>query len=408
VIASSGLGHVTRGIETWASDLAGALVQRGIGVTLCKGAGDATRPFERVIPCWRRESRATRALLALLPRRGAWRLGLGSGYDIEQLTFSAGLILFLRRRKPDILHVQDPLLALLVQHAHRVGLVRSRTILAHGTEEPPAFLRRIDYLQHLAPWHLEQAREAGAWRPTWTSIPNFVDTTVYRPGRAEGLRRELDIPPNAHVVLVTAAIKRNHKRVDHVIAEFARLLAASSGSAAWLIVAGGWEQETDGLIAEGKRVLGDRVRFLVRFPRARMPELYRAADVFCLASLLEMMPVALLEALASGLPCMVHRHPVMEWMIGEGGVAIDMAQPGSLAARVSSLLGDGNERARLGKLAREHCLANFSPATVIHRILEYYDVVADAPECPPRDAAGEHAGPLAGSPRGGSRAGRDP
>ena len=38
--------------------------------------------------------------------------------------------------------------------------MRTRTILAHGTEEPLSFQRKITYLQHLAPWHLEEARAA--------------------------------------------------------------------------------------------------------------------------------------------------------------------------------------------------------------------------------------------------------
>ena len=37
-IASSGLGHVARGIETWALTLAEALAERGVNTTLFCGA----------------------------------------------------------------------------------------------------------------------------------------------------------------------------------------------------------------------------------------------------------------------------------------------------------------------------------------------------------------------------------
>ena len=40
-IASSGLGHVNRGIEAWADDLGAALFVGGHSVLLCKGAGRA-------------------------------------------------------------------------------------------------------------------------------------------------------------------------------------------------------------------------------------------------------------------------------------------------------------------------------------------------------------------------------
>jgi glycosyltransferase involved in cell wall biosynthesis len=375
VIASSGLGHVARGIEAWAADLGNALAERGELVTLCKGGGKAEAAFERVIPCWQREATKTQRLLRSLPRRGTWRLGLSSDYSIEQTTFALGLVNHLRRERVDVLHVQDPQVALIVQSAWRLGLVGTRVILAHGTEESLEFQKRITYLQHLAPWHLEQARMAGVWKPTWTAIPNFIDTDRFCPGRDETLRDELGIARNAIVVLSVAAIKRHHKRVDYLLDEFALLCAEDLGRPVCLIVAGGWEGETDELVELGRQRLGDRVRFLVRFPRHRMPELYRTADVFALCSLKEMMPIALLEASASGLPGLVNRHPVAEWILGPGGEAIDMKAPGALVKALRTLLCDPERRRSLGEQARQHCLENFSRDRVVDQILDYYRFV---------------------------------
>lgn len=374
-VASSGLGHVNRGIEAWADDLAAALHARGQDVLLCKGAGVATRPYERVVPCLTRESASARRVLKAVPRPLGWRLGLGSGYGIEQSTFALNLIRLLRRERADILQVQDPQVAVLAQRARRLGLIRTRTILAHGTEEPPAFLNKIQYLQHLAPWHLQQVKAAGAWKPAWTAIPNFIDTDRFHPGRSDGLRAELGIPADAVVVLTAAAIKRGHKRIDHLLAEFAKLRQQSPELPVWLVVAGGWEADTDELVAEGKRALGERVRFLVRFPRERMPDLYRAADAFALCSLFEMMPIALIEAAASGLPCVVNRHPILEWMTGAGGVPIDMAAAGGLAGTLGELVRDADRRTTLGRAARDHCVANFSRDAVVDQILSYYQRV---------------------------------
>jgi 1,2-diacylglycerol 3-alpha-glucosyltransferase len=377
-VASSGLGHVARGIEAWASDLAGALAARGVPVTLCKGGGRADRPFERVLPCWQREAGKSRLLSRLLPKRVSWRVGLGSPYEVEQLTFTRHLLRHLRRHRVDILHVQDPWIALLAQRAGRLGLVPSRTILAHGTEEPVEFQRKIKYLQHLAPWHREEARAAGLGRPTWTAIPNFIDTDVFAPGAAPGLRAELGIPADGFVVLCVAAIKRVHKRVDYLVTEFEQLLRDRPGLPAWLLVAGGWESDTDALVAESRQRIGDRVRFLVRFPRNRMPELYRSADLFALGSLKEMMPIAVLEATASGLPALVHRHPVLEWIVGPGGESIDMSAPGALAAALRRCLTDQPNLRRTGMRGRDHCLRQFSRDVVLDQILDYYrSVLAD-------------------------------
>jgi glycosyltransferase involved in cell wall biosynthesis len=377
-VASSGLGHVARGIEAWANDLGQALADRGASVILCKGAGGPDAAYERVVPCWTRESPAARRVLAQMPQFLGWRLGLGNGYGIEQTTFAWNLLTVLRTARVEILHVQDPQVAVLVQRARALGLVKTRTILAHGTEESLEFQRQITFLQHLAPWHLEESRRAGVWKPTWTAIPNFVDTERFAPGDGSQMRRELKIPADAVVVLTSAAIKRHHKRVDYLLREFALLRERRPELPLWLVVAGGWESQTDELIAEGQRVLGDRVRFLVRFPRQRMAELYRAADLFVLASLKEMMPIALLEATASGLPCVVNVHPVMEWMVGPGGRSRDLSREGALAGALIELALDAQLRRALGGLAREHCVANFGRDAVLDQILDYYRRVSQA------------------------------
>lgn len=372
VVASSGLGHVSRGVEAWASDLGRALATRGVDVTLCKGAGQATESFERVVPCWTRESSRAKRVVALLPRAIAWRVGLGSVYGVEQATFSLGLLRVLRRERIDVLHVQDPLVASIVQRARRLGLVRTKVILAHGTEEPVEFLRRVEYVQHLAPWHAEECRSQSASKGSWTVVPNFVNTQRFSPASGEALRQELGVPSDAIVVLTVAAIKRRHKRIDALLDEFAHVVRSNPTLPLFLVIAGGQESDTAELIEHGKRLLGERVRFLVRFPRERMPDLYRCADVFVLASLKEMMPMAVLEALASGLPCIVNNHPVLEWMIGPGGLAIDMSKPGTLAAAVESLATDEARRRVIGAKARSHCVEQFGESVIVEQIVLYY------------------------------------
>ena len=374
-IASSGLGHVARGVEAWAGDLGNALAARGEDVILCKGGGTPATSFERVVPCWTRESRKTRTLLRWMPHRLGWRIGLGSGYGVEQTTFARNLIRLLRAEEIDVLHVQDPHIALLVQRAAERGRIKTRTVLAHGTEETFEFQNKIIYLQHLAPWHLEQARNHGCYRETWTVLPHFIDTDRFRPGTSHELRKELHLPLDAIVVLAVAAIKRRHKRIDYLAREFRTLLDRYSDLPAWLVVAGGWESQTDEVIAEAQQLLGERVRFLVRFPRQRMAELYRAADVFTLGSLKEMISIALIEASASGLPCVINQHPVMQWVIGPGGHAADLSRTGGWVETLSPLLQDRQRRVELGRLAREQCLQNFSQDRVVERIRDYYDFV---------------------------------
>ncbi len=134
------------------------------------------------------------------------------------------------------------------------------------------------------------------------------------------------------------------------------------------------------MVAAARAQLGDTVRVLVGFPRPRMAELYRIADVFVLASLFEMMPMALLEAGASGLPCVVHDDATLRWMTGVGGMPIDMRDAAALGEVLHRLLSDEGERRRIGQAARRHALAEFGTDVIVDRILDYYAAVnADRP-----------------------------
>lgn len=367
-IASSGLGHVARGIEAWAGDLAAALHKRGMDVRLFQGGGKVTQSYQSIVSCLQRDSASMERLLRFVPRPVGWRVGFGSSYAAEQTTFAFNLIRELRRHRADILHVQDPLVAYWAQWARRVGVIRTKSILAHGTEEPIEFLRQIEYLQHLAPWHAEQIKQQGTWKQTWTTIPNFIDVERYAPGHDWDLRDEMSIPRDAKVVLCVAAIKRGHKRIDYLLSEYAKVKVDNC----YLVVAGGREGDTDSLIAEGQQLLGDHVRFLVRYPRERMASLYKIADLFVLPSLFEMMPIALIEASASGLPCLTHHHPNLTWMTGVGGIGIDMAQEGALAGFLASYLEHDDARFERGSLARAYSIEMFSETKIVDDVANYY------------------------------------
>ncbi len=416
-IASSGLGHVARGIETWALDTADALHRRGVDVTLfAAGKVPCEAPLE-IVPCLRRRTPLSNAIVAMMPPF-AWRWGLKAGYGIEQLTFWRRLKKRLNAGDYDVLHVQDPMIADLCRKARARGNVRAKEILAHGTEEPLEFLSHFEYLQHLAPWHLHQSLEAlgqvtgdglqvagdsdasqrseaeagfrplssdlrppiSGHRPHWTAMPNFVDSEIYCPVEDKGeqrlLRRNLRIPEDAFVIGTAAAIKKHHKRIDYMIREFAAYARvfeqkeAKEAKKGYLVIAGSHQNDTEELQALAEELCPGKVKFLINHPHEQMPNLLRCYDVFVLTSLFEMMPIALLEAIATGLPVLTNNHPVLEWMGGPGGVRPDMGQDGALAKVLADLTPE--RVATLGQAARDHALRNFSVDAVMQQYVEYY------------------------------------
>jgi glycosyltransferase involved in cell wall biosynthesis len=263
---------------------------------------------------------------------------------------------------------------------NRLGFSRPRVILGHGTEEPDAYLHKFSCLQHLTPGYRDDYEPHRPARQLSFGIPNFIDTKRFRPpantAAKAAARAAFGLPPSSLIILCVAALKRHHKRCDYLIQEFAQFRAQLSPDAT-LVIAGGREAETPDLIAFGKSLLGDSVVFFESIDRDRLASLYQAADIFALASLHEMMPIALIEALASGLPATCNATPTLRWVVGPAGHPEDISQPGGLVRQWTRLI-DPAARLELSLRARAHVESTFSEPVVLKQITDMYRAVLRA------------------------------
>ena len=212
-------------------------------------------------------------------------------------------------------------------------------------------------------------------------VCNAVETDRFRPalpGEREELRRELGLPPDLPLLLFVGFFSRD-KRPDAMYRAWSEIAKRDTCSA--LVMVGATRAvhgEVDTTLAPMIRELAvrdgvaDRL-FLVESTTA-IERYFRAADVYVLPSVREGLPIALLEALASGLPCVVHPHPVMQWMVGPGGRIADLSAPGNLS-RVLCELSDAPQRRLLGELARIHCVSSFGRDKVLDQVRSYYRLV---------------------------------
>jgi len=102
-------------------------------------------------------------------------------------------------------------------------------------------------------------------------------------------------------------------------------------------------------------------------PRSEMPELYADHDIFVLPSLVEGMPLVLLEAMASGLPVVTTESSGMTDLVGNGhdGLLTIPGDTAALFAATKQLCENSQLRSRLGTAAQEkmrrfswtHCAA---------------------------------------------------
>ena len=106
-------------------------------------------------------------------------------------------------------------------------------------------------------------------------------------------------------------------------------------------------------------------------------EFLRHLDIFVLPSRMEGCPVALLEAMATGLACVATDIPGNRDLIvnDESGLLVPPEDPKSLAAALRRLVASPALRRRLGRAARRRCVEHFSTQQEAERYMALYDEV---------------------------------
>jgi len=93
----------------------------------------------------------------------------------------------------------------------------------------------------------------------------------------------------------------------------------------------------------------------------RVRSLYRSADIFCLASLAEGIPVVLMEAMSMEIPCVATRVTGVPELIRDGidGLLVAPSDVEELAAALARLVDDAGLRERIGKSGRARVLDEY-------------------------------------------------
>lgn len=207
-------------------------------------------------------------------------------------------------------------------------------------------------------------------------IYNGIDSELFQPNpeARPALRSRLGLPLDA---LLIGMAGRLHRHKDHkTFFAAARLLRAVSPEVHFVLCGEGMAADNPKLAAEVADGLQGHCH-LIGLQRD-MPAFYAALDIAANSSLSEAFPLAVGEAMACGVPCVVTEVGDSPAIVGDTGRIVPPRQPASLASAWRELIEAGPEsRQILGNEARQRVMTHFSVTQFAQRYQSLYRNVAN-------------------------------
>ncbi|HEY0970496.1 MAG TPA: glycosyltransferase [Gemmatimonadales bacterium] len=331
---------------------------------------------------------ADRDPTAALERIGVPHEVLGMGRSFFDLRVLRPLLARLRTEGPDILHC----------HLVRPNLYGRLAGTMAGVPVVISTLRNVEdyFLEDDATSRMVRAFERGTMRLVdhyvavsegvrraaierlrvppgkITTVLNAVDLAPFRSPAVDRdrVRRALGLGERS-IVLGTAGLlepRKDHATLLHIVAAL-----RDRGHEVEVVIAG------EGSARKALETLVDQLGLggAVRMPgfQRDIPAFLGAIDVFVMTSRSEGLPRAVMEAMASGLPCVVSdaggtAEAVVEGVTGHVHAAGDVA---AFVASLERLLADSALRETMGDAARREAFSRFSPSRMAEEYTSLYD-----------------------------------
>jgi glycosyltransferase involved in cell wall biosynthesis len=267
-----------------------------------------------------------------------------------------------------------------------------------GHDEPDAVRRQgvlawwafcaADRCMSVSPALVDAYVAAGMPASRIRHVPNGIDTARFSPAtpaERAALRRLLDLPDDRYVILFVGFF--SHDKQPRVLFDAWRSLVRRLPVKPLLVFVGAttssYFEVDESLVADMRAdAAAEGLAADVRFAGVtqRVEDFYRAADLFVLPSRREGLPVALLEAMACGLPCVASRLPGSTDVIvddGASGILVPPSDAAALSSAMAAALEDSPRAAALGAAARATVVARFASQDVAARWLAAYDFSAE-------------------------------
>jgi glycosyltransferase involved in cell wall biosynthesis len=237
------------------------------------------------------------------------------------------------------------------------------------------FLRRIDACIATSRDLENEFKASGISPQQIFYLPNGVDTDRFRPaicGEKAELRRKLNLPVENQIALTVGVFVRR-KNIGWLIEQWTNNNAFETGALLLTVGPKAREDANGGFLASLHEMAVKYSSILKVQEFAEDIELYyRAADFFILPSLNEGLPNVILEAMASGLPCIASAVSGTRELVTDGktGWIFEPGNPKILESAVRKAA-DGSSSV-LGLQGRELMEQSFSIKVVAKRYEQLY------------------------------------
>ena len=247
---------------------------------------------------------------------------------------------------------ENPLVDLAKRVARRKGKIDWRRVTFVGCSE----------------WIARTASESVWLREArFVSIPNPIDTTLFRPIDRREARQRLGLPEEKRLILFAAAKLSDTRKGAAFLLEACRLLAAEMEGELEIILMGSDAAELSALSPVPVRALG------YISGAAELAVAYSCADLFVIPSLEDNLPNTIMEAMTCGTPCVGFRTGGIPEMIDHevNGYVADSRDSADLARGIAWVLRHP-EPGNLSAACREKVMRCYQESVVAKKYIALY------------------------------------
>jgi glycosyltransferase involved in cell wall biosynthesis len=211
------------------------------------------------------------------------------------------------------------------------------------------FCTAVDLVVSPSPGMADVLRKLGVTSPIEV-VPNGVELEHFQQ-RFEDFRIEFGYKPD-DILLIYSGRLGPEKNVEFLLRAFAGV--AETLEAVHLLIIGGGPEE-EGLKKLAAEIgIKDRVRFLGMVAYERIPQYLAMCDVFVTASVTEVHPLSVIEAMATGLPALgIHSVGVGDTIEDDRTGFLASQNQAAYAAKLTRLCLDRSLRRKMGLAARK-------------------------------------------------------